>query len=141
MHALCLLLCSVFLLSGTLPDPEDRVFSQQGEKIDSFLIRTAKRISDAWTLCWEEFRLSSESACHESSDFIRSEVEKQTDSAIRQVKEKASEAVEDRIRKLIPGSGPDASEPLPLTDRGTPGPEGSSSGQAAGGAVSPGSAQ
>lgn len=119
MHPLCLLLCSVFLLSGSLPDPEDRVFSNQGEKIDSFLIRTAKRISDAWNFCREEFRLASEAAGHESSEFIRSEVEKQTDAAVRHVKEKASEAVEDSVRKLIPGSGSDGSEPRPPADSGT----------------------
>ena len=113
MRSLCILFCSVFLFSGSLPDPEDRVFSAQGEKIDSFLIRTAKRISDAWVFCREEFRLASEAACHESSEAIRSEVEKQTDAAFNRVKEKASEAVEDRIRKLIPGSGSDASEPRP----------------------------
>lgn len=129
MSRFCLLLCSVFLFSGSLPDPEDRVFSEQGEKVDSFLIRTAKRISDAWVFCREEFRLASEAAYHESSDFIRSEVEKQTDAAVQHVKEKASEAVEDRIRKLIPGSGSDA-----------PGPDNSASGQSSG-AVSPGSAQ
>ena len=119
MHSLCLLLCSVFLLSGSLPDPEDRVFSSQGEKIDSFLIRTSKRISDAWVFCREEFRLASEAACHESSEFIRSEVEKQTDAAVRHVKEKASEAVEDRVRKLIPGSGSNDSKPSPPAERGT----------------------
>ena len=122
MHSLCLLLCSVFLFSGSLPDPEDKIFSEQGEKIDSFLIRTARRISDAWIFCREEFRLASEAACNESSDFIRSEVEKQTDSAVRHAKEKASEAVEDRIRKLIPGSSSDASEPHPPADRGTTNP-------------------
>ena len=119
MHSLCLLLCSVFLFSGSLPDPEDRFFSNQGEKIDSFLIRTARRISDAWTFCREEFRLASEAARHESSDFIRSEVEKQTDAALDRVKEKASEAVGDKIRKLIPGSGSDDPEPRPPADRGS----------------------
>ena len=116
MSAFGLLLCSVFLLSGNLPDPEDRVFSDQGEKIDSFLIRTAKRISDAWTFCREEFRLASEAARRESSDYIRSEVEKQTDSVVRHVKEKASEAVEDNLRKLVPDSGPDVSAPHPQAD-------------------------
>jgi len=128
MSAFCLLLCSVFLFSGKLPDPEDRVFSDQGEKIDSFLIRTAKRISDAWVLCREEFRLASETACKESTDFIRSEVEKQTDSAVRHVKEKASEAVEDRLRKLIPNSGSDVTDPLlpEDPDRKNPDPHASS---------------
>ena len=112
MSARGLLLCSVFLLSGSLPDPEDRVFSDQGERIDSFLIRTARRISDAWTFCHEEFRLASEAAHNESSDYIRSEVEKQADSAVRQVKEKASEAVEDNLRKLTTDNGSDVSEPL-----------------------------
>ena len=105
MPAFCLLFCSVLLLGGELPDPEDRVFSEQGQKIDSFLIRTANRISEAWIFCREEFRLASEAAVHESKDFIRSEVEKQTNSAIRHVKEKASETVENRIRTLIPGDG------------------------------------
>ena len=105
MPAFSLLLCSVLLLGGELPDPEDRVFSEQGQRIDSFLIRTANRISEAWIFCREEFRLASEAAVHESTDYIRSEVEKQTDSAIRHVQEKASETVENRIRSLIPGSG------------------------------------
>lgn len=131
MSVFHLLLCSVFLFSGSLPDPEEKVFSEQGEKIDNFLIRTAKRISDAWIFCREEFRLASEAAYHESSDFIRSEVKKQTDSAIQQVKEKASEAVDDKLQKLIPGSsGSDA--PQPPADPAAPGPESSGSGQAAG---------
>ena len=97
-----MLLCSVFLLSGNLPDPEERVFSEQGERIDSFLIRTVKRISHAWILCQDEFRLASEAARTESSEFIRSEIEKQTDSAAQHVKEKASEAVDNELRKLVP---------------------------------------
>ena len=122
-----LLLCSVFLLSGRVPDLEDRVFSEQGEKVDSFLIRTSKRISEAWIFCREEFRLASEAAVHQSSDFIRSEVGKQTDSAIREVKEKASEAVEDHLRKLIPGDGTTAAgkggEAAPVTSPGSASPE------------------
>lgn len=139
MSAFCLLLCSVFLFSGSLPDPEEKMFSEQGERIDSFLIRTAKRISDAWIFCREEFRLASEAACRESSDFIRSEVEKQTDSAVRHVKEKASEAVEDRIRKLIPGSEPETSESRLVTAPGESGSEKSASGQT--GAIPSGSNQ
>lgn len=131
MSAFKLLLCSAFLLGNGIPNPEDRVFTEQGQRIDSFLIRTASRISEAWSLCREEFRLASEAAVNESSDFIRAEVEKQTEAAILHAKEKAADTVEDRIRMLIPEDA--SSGEKRLTDPGASGP--------AAGSVSPKSAQ
>lgn len=78
--------------------PGGKTFEDGGRELDSFVSRTIDRISVAWAMCWEEFRLASSAAVDESKEVIKQEVEKQADKVVEKVSESAKEAVRDSLR-------------------------------------------
>ncbi|MBR2427558.1 MAG: hypothetical protein IKB16_12550 [Lentisphaeria bacterium] len=77
--------------------PGGKTLEDGGREVDSFISRTFDRISVAWGMCWEEFRLASSEVVEESKKVIKQEVEKQTDKVVEKVSETAKEAVRDTI--------------------------------------------
>ena len=80
-------------LALAIPSAEDRVFSEGGQSVDNFLIRTVNRISESWSFSRIEFQLASSCAVEESREKVREEVRKQTDAAMEHVREKAVDMI------------------------------------------------
>jgi len=74
---------------------EDISFEEQGQKVDHFLSRTMKRISDAWLLCRYEFEESSREAAREAAGYVRETVRSHTDAAVKSLRDQAGTVTEE----------------------------------------------
>ncbi|MBR2433909.1 MAG: hypothetical protein IKB22_00410 [Lentisphaeria bacterium] len=82
--------------------PHGKTFEECGHEVDSFIVRTFDRISIAWGMCREEFKLASEEAVDESKEVI---VEKVKEEVRSTVQEKVDETLGDGKSEPVPGPG------------------------------------
>lgn len=64
--------------------PHGKTFEECGHEVDSFIVRTFDRISIAWGMCREEFKLASEEAVDESKEVIVEKVKEEVRSAVQE---------------------------------------------------------
>lgn len=82
--------------------PHGKTFEECGHEVDSFIVRTFDRISIAWGMCREEFKLASEEAVDESKESI-----------VDKVKEGVSSAVQEKVNETL---GIDEKQSMPPAD-------------------------